>query len=196
MDGTRTGDGETLLLVLASRDTQTVAQLTAASHLSDAELLQRLHQLTEQGFIIADSPDAGGVCVYRLNPKGVRSEPAEPHERILLVDDASALRRVMTLVLEEEGYAVIATAVQGNAVAMLQEIAFDLVITDSFSNAPSGAFVQVADILEAAGTTPVALFSAHRLELEPALAAGFAALIGKPFDIDVLAQQIRGLLAH
>jgi hypothetical protein len=36
-----------------------------------------------------------GVSVYRLNPKGTRSEALDPHQRILLVDDADALRRLM-----------------------------------------------------------------------------------------------------
>jgi CheY-like chemotaxis protein len=190
-----TANGGTVLLLLASRDAQNAAQLTAASALSPAETVQQLHRLTEQGFIIASSPDAAGVSVYHLNPKGVRTDALDPHRRILVVDDADALRRLMQVILEAEGYVVIATAVQANAVALLPEVTFDLVITDSFSSAPSGVFIHSADLLAAAGATPVALFSAHRMELAAAQAAGFRDLIAKPFDIEVLERQVRALLA-
>jgi hypothetical protein len=40
-----------------------------------------------------------------------------------------------------------------------------------------------SDVLQAAAATPVALFSAHRVELDEVQAAGFRTLIQKPFDI-------------
>jgi len=183
-----------VLLLLASPDAQSAAQLIAASGLSPAEIALQLHRLTERGFIIASSPEGAGVSVYQLNPKGVRTEALDPHQRILVVDDADALRRTMQIILEGQGYIVIATAVQANAVALLQEVTFDLVITDSFSAVPRGAFTHTADLLAAAGATPVALFSAHRMQLAAAQAAGFRDLISKPFDIDELERQVRALL--
>lgn len=158
MTSSPTANGGTILLVLASRDVQNAAQLAAASHLSPADTIQQLYRLTEQGFIIASSPDATGVSVYRLNPKGIRTEGVDLHERILVVDDADALRRLIQVILEGEGYVVIATAVQANAVALLQEVTFDLVLTDSFSAVSSGALIHSAELLAAAGATPVALF--------------------------------------
>jgi CheY-like chemotaxis protein len=193
MRNDRTGDSGRVLLLLATRDAQSAAQLTARGNVSPDEIAHHLHRLTEQGFIIAGSSDAG-VGVYRLNPKGVRTESPSPHQRILLVDDADALRRMMRLVLENEGYTVIAVALQADAVALLQEVTFDLVITDSFSRTPTGALLGTADLLAAAGATPVALFTAHRVRLDPAHAAGFADFITKPFDIDEMAQQVRTLL--
>ncbi|HTE85807.1 MAG TPA: response regulator [Dehalococcoidia bacterium] len=187
-------NGGTVLLVLTGRDAQSVAQLAAASGLSPGETIRQLQSLTRHGFIIAGSPDAEGVSIYRLNPKGVRTDELGPHQRILVVDDADALRRLMQIILEDEGYAVITTAVQEDAVVLLREVAFDLVITDSFSQRLSGAFLNTAEVLEAAEATPVALFSAHRMELAPAQAAGFRDLIAKPFDIDVLSRQVRALL--
>ncbi|HTE85710.1 MAG TPA: response regulator [Dehalococcoidia bacterium] len=186
----------TVLLLLATRDPQSAAQIAAASGLSAAEAIRQIHRLTEQGFIVVgDSADAG-VSVYRLNPKGTRTESPDPHQRILVVDDADALRNLMQLILEGAGYTVIVTAVEIDAVTLLNEVAFDLVITDSFSKRPGSAFVSAIDVLGAAGATPVALFSAHRLELEAAHAAGFADLVKKPFDLDVLERQVRTLLAR
>ena len=194
MSSSPTANGGRVLLLLTSRDAQSAAQLTASSGMSPAETIRQLHSLTEHGFIIAGTPDAEGIGVYRLNPKGVRTDELDPHQRILVVDDADALRRLMQIILEDEGYVVIATAVQADAVALLREVAFDLVITDSFSSHPSGAFINSAVLLAAAEATPVALFSAHRMELEPAQAAGFRDLITKPFDIEELVQQVRTLL--
>jgi CheY-like chemotaxis protein len=191
-----TGSEGTALLLLASRDAQNAAQLTAASGLSPAEMIQQLLRLSEQGFIIAGSPDDAGVGVYRLNPKGERTEGLHPHGRILLVDDADALRRLLTLILEDEGYVVIATALQADALTLLREVDFDLVITDSFSPRPQTALINSAELLAAAGETPVALFSGYRMELAPAQAAGFRDLIAKPFDIDVLIRQVRTLLGN
>jgi CheY-like chemotaxis protein len=187
-------NGGRVLLVLTSHGAQSAAQLTTASGLSAAETIRQLHSLTEHGFIIASSPDAEGVSIYRLNPKGVRTEELDPHQRILVVDDADALRRLMQIILEDEGYVVTATAVQADAIALLREVAFDLVITDSFSKHPSRASINTAELLAAAEATPVALFSAHRMELEPAQAAGFRDLITKPFDIEELVQHVRTLL--
>ena len=194
MSSSPAANGGRVLLVLTSHGAQSAAQLTAASGLSAAETIRQLHSLREHGFIIASSPDAEGVSIYRLNPKGVRTEELDPHQRILVVDDADALRRLMQIILEDEGYVVTATAVQADAIALLREVAFDLVITDSFSKHPSGASINTAELIAAAEATPVALFSAHRMELEPAQAAGFRDLITKPFDIEELVQHVRTLL--
>jgi DNA-binding response OmpR family regulator len=70
-----------------------------------------------------------------------------------------------------------------------------LVITDGFSTEPGTVFVNTADLIRGAGVTPVALFSAHRLDRERAQAAGFRDLITKPFDLDTLVRQVKVLLA-
>jgi len=185
-----------VLLLVASRDPQSAAQLAATSGLSTAETLRQIHRLAEQGFVVAGSLDDAGMGAYRLNPKGTRTESTNPHQRTLVVDDADALRNLMQVILESAGYTVVVTAVETDAVTLLQEVAFDLVISDSFSRQPSGGYASATDVLDAAEATPVTLFSAHRLELEAAKAAGFADLIKKPFDLDVLERQVRALLAR
>ena len=181
-----------VLLLFATRDTQTAEQVAAGSGMGPGDVARELYRLTEQGFIVAGSE--GDLAVYRLNPKGVRTEASPTRKRLLVVDDADALRRLMLIFLEDEGYAVIAVALPADAAALLREVEFDLVLTDSFSGSVGGVYFRTVEVIEAAGATPVALFSGHRIELEPAQAAGFAAVIEKPFDIDILAQQIRTLL--
>jgi CheY-like chemotaxis protein len=184
----------TILLLLASRDAQSVAQLATASQRSAAGTLRQLHRLTEQGFIIASRPNAAGLSVYRLNPKGVRTESGEPQPRMLVVDGTVALRNLMTIILESDGYAVIAARLQVAAVTLLEEVAFDLVIVDSVNQEPSEAVANTSSVLGAAGATPVALFSALRIHVAAAQAAGLHVLLSQPFNLDVLKEHVRTLL--
>ena len=186
-------NGGRLLLVLLSADVQTAAQLGAASGLSAAQTLHELVRLVERGFVVVQAP-AGTVAVYRLNPKGVRTELPPPQRRILLIEDDVAVQEVMQVLLEEEGYAVIVSRTPADASALLEAVAFDLVITDGFS-AATAVVTNTLDVLAAAGATPVALFTAHRIELDEALTAGFRDVITKPFDLDALERQVRTLLA-
>ena len=185
--------GGRLLLVMLSADAQTAAQLGAASGLDAARTLQELVRLVERGFVVVQDP-AGAVAVYRLNPKGVRTEQPPPQERILLIEDDAAVQELMQLLLEDEGYAVIVSRTPADATALLDAVAFDLVITDGFSAAPTAVVTNTLDVLAAAGATPVALFTAHRLELDEARAAGFRDLIEKPFDLSAMERQVRALL--
>ncbi len=125
---------------------------------------------------------------------GGRADEPDPDRRILVVEDDLALRELVVTVLEDEGYAVIAARVPLDAAALLEQVRFDLVITDGFSRTGSAVFTSTADVLQAAGATPVALFSAHTLELDAARAAGFRDLITKPVDLETLERQVRALL--
>ena len=80
-----------------------------------------------------------------------------------------------------------------DAVALLERVNCDLVITDGFSKAANAVFTNTRDVLQRAGVTPVALFSAHTLKLEQVREAGFRSLILKLFDIDTLLQQGQAL---
>jgi CheY-like chemotaxis protein len=182
--------GARLLLILASRDAQSAAQLTAAATESPFETLRELRRLVEWGFVIV--ADEVGVAVYRLTPKGVRAD--DPNRRILLVEDDLVLRELVVTILEDEGYAVIASRAPVEAAELLDHISFDLVITDGFSRTGAAVFTSTADLLRAAGSTPVALFSAHTLKTDTALAAGFRDLITKPVDLETLERQVGALL--
>lgn len=103
---------------------------------------------------------------------------------------------MMTVILEGEGYGLIVVQTPTDAQTLLQEVAFDLVITDGFDYTAGAVLTSTEPILAAAGVTPVALFTAHRIELDAARAAGFRDLIEKPFDLETLEQQVRVLLAE
>ena len=183
-----------LLLILTSRDVQTAAQLAEASGLNPEETLRQLQGLLDEGFIVVG--DETAVRVYRLIPKVARLDALDLHPHILLVEDDLMVQELVVGVLEDEGYAVIAATIPVDAVALLEHISFDLVITDGFSKAADAVFTSTQDVLQHAGVAPVVLFSAHTLRLEQAQEAGFRDLIPKPFDIDTLLQQVRALLGR
>jgi CheY-like chemotaxis protein len=184
--------GGQLLLILTSRDVQSVADLALASGQSPTDTVHSLGRLVDQGFLVVG--DQRGTAVYQLRPKAEQSSVSDRREHILLIEDDVLISELVVTVLEEEGYAVIVCLTPLDAMALLHRVSFDLVITDGFSRVPGAVFVNMADLIRSAGVTPVALFSAHELDLQLARAAGFGDLITKPFDLDTLVRQVKVLL--
>ena len=182
-----------LLLILASRDLQTAVQIAAASTRSPTETARQLRHLVDQGFVVA-SDGADGVAVYHLRPKGERADALDSTRRLLVVKSDLLLGGLVITVLEDEGYAVISTRAPADGAAILAQVTFDLVITDGFSRMADAVLANLAELREAAGVTPVALFTGHRLELASVRAAGFRDLIEKPFEVEALERQVRTLL--
>src|SRR3954466_9081511 len=116
-----------LLLLLASRDLQTAAQLAGHAHQSPAETLRQLTQLVTQGFLVVVTGTAGAV--YHLQPKHRRADTTDLAQRVLVVEDELFVRELMVRLLKDEHYVVIATQAPVDAVALLDHVAFDLVLT-------------------------------------------------------------------
>jgi DNA-binding response OmpR family regulator len=116
-----------------------------------------------------------------------------PH--VLLIEDDRSISELMASVLRDEGYRVTACTSPQQALPFLGHSGFDLVITDGFSMVPDAVLASTADVIRGAGVTPVALFTAHVIDVASAQAAGFRDLIAKPFDLSTLVEQVRTLLA-
>ena len=78
-------DSGHLLLILTSRDVQSVADLAAASGQSPANTVGSLGRLVDQGFLVVG--DQSGTAVYQLKPKAEPSSVSDPPEHILLIED-------------------------------------------------------------------------------------------------------------
>lgn len=115
--------------------------------------------------------------------------------QILLIENDPSICELMAIVLQEEGHVVTGCASIQQALALLDRGGFDLVVTDGFSKVPEHVVSSTADILSRAGKTPVALFSAHVIDVASAKAAGFRDLLAKPFDLGTVVQQVKALLA-
>jgi CheY-like chemotaxis protein len=187
-------DSGDLLLILTTRDLQSVAELATASGQRPTDTARTLGRLIDQGFIVVADPH--GTAVYQLKHKGELLAGPNLPERILLVEHDFVLRELMVEVLEDEGYALITCRTPLHATRLLDQVRFDLVITDGFSRVPGAVLANTADVVRSAGLTPVALFSAHTHDLGVAKAAGFRDLITKPFDIATLVHQVKVLLGH
>ena len=120
----------------------------------------------DQGFLVVG--DQSGTAVYQLRPKAEPSSVSDLPEHILLIEDDVMISELVVTVLEDEGYAVVVCLTPLDAMSLLDRLSFDLVITDGFSREPGAVFVNTADLIRSAGITPVALFSAHRLDRERA----------------------------
>jgi PAS domain S-box-containing protein len=121
--------------------------------------------------------------------------PASGPPVVLVVDDDAGLTQLLEAVLVDEGYRCVIRSSLAAAVALLQAERVALIITDSFSPTSAEVLAATAPLVVAAGRTPVLLVTGHVLD-EPAVrAAGFAGLLGKPFDLDVLLTHVTTLLA-
>ena len=116
--------------------------------------------------------------------------------QILLIEDDPSIRELMELVFQDEGYAVTTCASPSQAMPFLDRGTFDLVVTDGCSRVPEAVATSTADVLRGAGMTPVVLFTAHAIDVASVKAAGFRALIAKPFDMSTVLQQIQVLLGR
>ncbi len=115
--------------------------------------------------------------------------------RILLVDDDPGVRRMLSRVLEEEGYAVVPAANGIEALELATTRMPDLVLLDLNLPLQDGW-----DTLERLTTEnpllPVIIITARPNQIFPALAAGAGALMEKPLDLPKLLRTIRDLLAE
>jgi len=108
--------------------------------------------------------------------------------RILLVEDDLDVRPLLEHILKTEAtYDVVAVESMANAIAMLDQQPFDLVITDV--NLPDGSGLRVADKARAAGVRAL-VFTGHGLSLEPGALAQYDYLL-KPLHADEFLSAVR-----
>jgi CheY-like chemotaxis protein len=125
----------------------------------------------------------------------VNDQPASTAKKILLVDDDSAVRKILLRLLTEEGYRVLPAANGVEALEFAAVTRFDLVLLDLNMPQKNGweTFEQLTtdDPL-----LPVIVITARPNQLFPALASGVGALLEKPLDFTRLLETIKHLLAE
>lgn len=118
-------------------------------------------------------------------------------ERILVIDDESPVRDVLTLSLEHLGYSVTvaSSGVEGLEIFKKNGAAFDLVILDILMPQLSGEEV-LENLRKISPQLRVLLISGYSSEevIKRMVATGNVAFIQKPFTIEELAQNVRMLL--
>ena len=110
--------------------------------------------------------------------------------RILIAADDEAIRELLAMILEEEGYTVIRARDGQEAVAQLERDGCDLLITDQMMPDLSGLEL-IAHMRDNAGQmVPTILMSASRPETAPPIA-----FLPKPFTLATLMRMVNQLLA-
>jgi DNA-binding response OmpR family regulator len=120
---------------------------------------------------------------------------AHPCHRILVADDESAIRRLMTTVLVHSGYRVDVAEDGAAAWEALQANPYDLLISDN--NMPKITGVELVRKLRSARhSLPVIIItgtvSAHELAQDPSLQ--LAAILEKPITIAMLLDTVENIL--
>jgi CheY-like chemotaxis protein len=114
-------------------------------------------------------------------------------KKILLVDDDSAIRRILRRVLSGEGYTVLTAANGEEALQLASADHFDLVLLDLNMPEKDG-WETFEELTECHPLLPVIVITARPNQIFPALAAGVGALLEKPLDLNRLLEEIPRLL--
>jgi CheY-like chemotaxis protein len=120
--------------------------------------------------------------------------------RVLVIDNDADIVELVTAILTDEGYAVSALMDTSHAAiaAAIGREEPDTVLLDSSGHGPEGTWEEAAYLATRERTVPTILFSARGPELaeardgtsERARAAGFAAILSKPFTLDQLIEAV------
>jgi len=128
---------------------------------------------------------------------GLNNMSAPENNRILVVDDTSYMRKMLTKILEDNGYLVIAEAGSGvEAIAMYQEHTPDLVTMDMIMPEMDG-LTAVQKIIEIDAQAKVIMISSLGQEdkIEQARKVGAIGVVTKPIDNNLLFQNIESALS-
>jgi len=113
---------------------------------------------------------------------------------ILVVEDDPPIARLMEALLESAGYHVTIVADGERALTAVQDLQPALVLLDLTLPRMDGWSV-LAQLRTRAGAPPVILLTGHLRAASQGAAAGAAATIIKPFDVDDLLATVERLLA-
>lgn len=116
---------------------------------------------------------------------------------ILVIDDEPLIGDFIAEVLEEEGYRVITAVGGAQALAILATLSPQLILMDMFMPGMS-AMELLEQIRVAPGWQPIPVMLMSASTSVDALVQqhGFAGFLVKPFDIDVLLERVKEVLAH
>jgi two-component system response regulator MtrA len=114
---------------------------------------------------------------------------------ILVVDDNQDIRDLITIILEDEGYAILSASEGEAALRAISIHNPDLVLLDVMMPGKSGIEI-LKEIRGADNSVPVVMITAKSQggDIDQAIAAGATSYIVKPFRADVLLEKIQPLL--
>jgi CheY-like chemotaxis protein/anti-sigma regulatory factor (Ser/Thr protein kinase) len=156
------------------------------------------------GRIDIDSAPGRGTTVRLSLPRAARRAVRSPTTRtedaprsrsILIVDDEAALRRMMTQMLKLDGHTVVAAGTAAEALAMLEEQRFDVVLSDHGLGLGMNGLELATLVRERWPGTRFILVTGWGGSIDPAevMALGVESVISKPYRAPELRQRINAL---
>ncbi|MFP4484831.1 MAG: response regulator [Spirochaetota bacterium] len=120
-------------------------------------------------------------------------------KRVLIVDDSSAIRKSVSFILDQAGYAVVSAEDGLDALSKLDGASFDLIVTDvNMPNLDGIELVKKVREQPAYKYTPIVVLTTESQgsKMEEGKAAGATGWIVKPFDADKLLAVVKRLVGE
>jgi two-component system response regulator HydG len=117
--------------------------------------------------------------------------------RVLVIDDEPSVVDALRTILIDSGYEAVGAATAGEALEHAKTHKIDIAIVDLKLPDMSG-LVALGVILDSCPEAAAVLITAHETPQvrADAIAAGFAAVLAKPFSPSALLDVVAGVLAH
>ncbi|MGI8549659.1 MAG: response regulator transcription factor [Dehalococcoidia bacterium] len=122
------------------------------------------------------------------------ANPAFPTQSILIVDDDPAIVGFLELALIDEGYEVRSATNGLDALQVVAEMVPDLILLDMNMPIMNGWEFCAQLRKDQSGTIPIVVMTAARDASTRSREVGAQGYLGKPFNLDVMFQAIKGLL--
>jgi CheY-like chemotaxis protein len=114
--------------------------------------------------------------------------------RLLIIEEDEEIRNLLLALLAQEHYSCVAAASVEEALALLEEQRFDLILAELLAARPSDLFRSATCLQLLAEPTPMALMTGWHVTQEEASSRGFVGLLNKPFDVDDLLEWLAELV--
>lgn len=122
--------------------------------------------------------------------------PPSASPPVLVVTADTALREVLADLLGEEGYTSYAVSSPAEALALVEERAFSMILAEVFAAASPHAWDDARTLLRSAWPAPVGLLLTHPQVHDALTRAGFAFVQRMPFEIDELLARVAAATAR
>ena len=117
-------------------------------------------------------------------------------EKVLIVDDDPAIRKLLTKVVENNGFKSMTAANGQEAVALAQNRKFDLILLDIMMNGVDDGFDAIRNLRATGNDIPIVILSGRTEDFDTlyGLDIGADDYITKPFNPVVLGAKIKALI--
>jgi CheY-like chemotaxis protein len=138
---------------------------------------------------------SSAVCQARLGVERPLSMPPTDSKTVLVIDDDASLRRILTDLLVDEGYAVFEAPDGHRGLTLAERLSPDVILLDLALPGTTGL-----DLLEdlkrrkATRATPVIVMTAYAYLLRQGDVRQAAGVLQKPFDLSDLLGQVQRLV--